>query len=295
MKKYLSILLIVLLFSFLFVSCEGFDLEALGGIIGDLSGEIFTGDEEEYDFHNGGGGTNETLAGTWKGTKSEFNQAFDLIMCDMTVTIDAEGTISIHEADAEESLVKSIGGTFVLDSYLIKIERENGPTVDVINPWVAIKEKVDPEFPEFSHWVYEYKNAEAFADQTIFGYGYKVEDSVLKYSLPTSAEDFETYYDFRPNSYADVAVNSSFKRTSVRNERAVYDDETITIYEDFRKVNGKVVEVATPAEGTDMDVIFKYSEDSCELEKMSLWYKLADENTLILYWRGDAVKLTRQP
>ena len=46
MKKYLSILAIILMCAFLFVSCDDFDLGALGGILGDLTGEIFTDEEE---------------------------------------------------------------------------------------------------------------------------------------------------------------------------------------------------------------------------------------------------------
>lgn len=66
MKTNVLVLSLILLCAFVFVSCEDFDLEALGGIIGDLTGEIFTDEEEEtYDYSNPGGATVEDLEGTW--------------------------------------------------------------------------------------------------------------------------------------------------------------------------------------------------------------------------------------
>ena len=119
MRKCLSILIIILLCAFLFVSCDAME---------DILGELISGEGESYDYSKGGGGSVATLSGTWEGKTTEFNDSFSLVDCKLTVTMDAEGNFTLTETDDSDAAIKQVEGTYSLDGMLVTIDIKDPKT-----------------------------------------------------------------------------------------------------------------------------------------------------------------------
>ena len=291
MKKYLLIFLVLFLCAFLFTSCE-----ELGDLIGELigGGDSEGGDEEQYDYRGGGGGSTATLAGTWTAKTKEFGEdfSFNMVDCDLTVTINGND-ISIIEIYTESgNTCKSLSGTFELVDSLIKVTKSTPEVAVIYTPWVSMKtveggvkvfevsEREDLDHPEA---------AEAGQIAT-------VEGNTLSYSsvfdlMGVSSSSY--MYDFSPVNHTALKKDDTFSRRVLKAEMVKYEgDELVTIEEEDRLVTAKVDQFET----TETGVILKYSEVSCAYDKYAMWYKYdAETNSLLIYWGGEAVTLTKQP
>ena len=291
MKKYLSILLVLLLCAFLFISCDELD-QAIGEIIG---GE---GDEVVYDYTNGGGGTVGTFAGVWKGTSQVFGDTpAEVFDCDFTVTMDADCNITINEVvKSTQEVRNTVSGTYTLDDTMIKIEKAAPKTESIMLPWVSIAIPAGQTVR-----VKEAVNKEDFAipedDEDSLGPGtdYTVDGNALSYSYSfslfgeiTSRTDT---FDFDKTNYTALKANDNFYKRDIKTEQVEDGDNLITIEEKNRIVIATVDEIETD----ESTVVFKYSEYLCQSDVLALWYKYDSKSgSLLLYWNGDQITLTKQ-
>lgn len=289
MKKYFTILTLVLLFAFLFVSCEDFDLDALGGIIGDLTGEMFTDDEAEpYDYSDGGHGTNATLAGTWTAHTTEFGEGFSLLDCTLTVTLTEGGDITIVEEDASGNKQFNETGSFILDDDLnMIVMTKDDPQADeeLSSPWLAIK-RIDDKYSVINATDKE----DIFnSDYDALYHDYEVEDTLNLHNQENNGYGDE--YDRLFEGILNLSC-TEFYYDKTTSELAA-DDETY-IRQQRRYVHAVVDESYTEDLPEGVLRLIKYHEESCAIDMLSSWYRFdAEADTLTLFWRGEAVTLTR--
>ena len=290
MKKYLFIFLVLFLCAFLFTSCE-----ELGDLLGELLGGGEDGEEETYDYRNGGGGSTATLTGTWKGTSQVAGESFgDLIDCDLTVTIDAEGNISINEVVKSTQEVKnSVTGTYTLEDSMIRILKASPKTGDPQFPWVRIPVPAGDTVK-----LLDVEDKEYFSDPEFDNAGlvYNVQGNVLTYSSADNLFGSITVtgytFDFGETSYSALKKDDTFTRRVLRAEQVEYDENEIVTIEEKDKL---VTETVASVETGETAIVFNFSEAAVVYDKLSIWYKYeAETDTLVVCWGLDPVTLTKQ-
>ena len=285
MKKYLSILAIILLCAFLFVSCEDFDLDALGGIIGDLTGGLLSGgDEETFDYSNPGGATASELEGTWTASSTSFNENFDLVDSVVTVTIGGSH-ISIIEKDLNDNVLTSREGALSIEDGLLVIEQTPKQPDEISYSYISIKEEEskksmidimsediidDPES--------KYSELKEEATALVDAYDYNLFGS-LSQSRTTYGKEILDGNDF----VKSVSTTDFTEDGSVIIEVRAYT---------FNAHVDDVIVKETPVENEVIRV--KYHEEERTSENLSIWYRYTKEtDTLEAYIGGEALKLTR--
>ncbi|MBQ3830060.1 MAG: hypothetical protein II813_03965 [Spirochaetales bacterium] len=287
MRKCLSILFIILLCAFLFVSCDAME---------DILGELISGEGESYDYSKGGGGSVATLSGTWEGKTTEFNDSFSLVDCKLTVTMDAEGNFTLTETDDSDTAIKQVEGTYSLDGMLV--------TIDIKDP--------KPKNPDFSKYIfirtdgakysiYEGSSAGELADYAEYedDDGNKLdvgrlfneyvvdgtklslhsEDNILGLSITDVTYEFDDLKN--PHT-----LKKSKKDANMESEDIVLDATERVV------VDNTLIRDPDPEEA---NMLVHFEEESCESEKLSIWYSYDSEtDKLTLYWAAEPTTLTRK-
>ena len=289
MKKYLSILAIILLCAFLFVSCDDLDLEALGGIIGGLTGEILSGDAEEApDYSNPGGATAEAdIAGTWTGSSTTFDENFNLIDSAVIVTIGG-GKFTISEQDMSgNDLYNPREGDFVLGENLLVMDLSKKPAdpdnekkvgyILIVDDGSkkAIKDFADEE--SFSDPETKFSDLTEDGSDLIEGYDFTAFGEMSKY---------ETRYS------NELLSGSAFTIETINSD--LTEDGKITLSVREKKVS-TTVEVLNPESKEENEYLrVKYTEGDLLSEQVSYWYRYTKEtDTLEIHYGGELLKLTR--
>lgn len=287
MKKYLTIFTIILFCAFLFVSCEDFDLDALGGIIGDLTGEIFTDEEEEtYDYSNPGGATAAELEGTWTGSSTSFDADFNLIDSVVTVTIGG-GKFTISEKDVKGNDVVPFkdGGLVAVADGLITMSLPT--TTDTEHTgYIAIREATE-----------ETNGKRTILDTSAEEYLDSTESKYME--LTVAGSDLVRSYEFSfgglsrfTNKYSDEILTSSDFYLSQENSDLT-DDGEIILQVRANTIEAEVIDDLVEKDGEV--VRLQYREKNKTSDSISYWYRYNKEtDTLELYYGGEPLKLTRK-
>ena len=287
MKKYLSILAIILMCAFLFVSCDDFDLGALGGILGDLTGELLSGDEETPDYSNPGGATAAELEGTWTGSSTSFDADFNLIDSVVTVTI-GEGKFSRIEKDMNGDVLISKEGDLITDKIGEGLIGMSLPTVtDPDKPtvgYISLKESdVDGA---------DYLMMDIFDEQYIGDPEAKYTEIKVDGSDLVSSSEHVLFGELSSSirRYSDELLsNSDFVLSQYNSDKTEDGKVTLQIREHSIRVH---VEDRDEAEGELLRL--KYTEYECVSDSVSYWFRYTKEtDTLELYYGGEPLKLTR--
>lgn len=289
MKKYLSILAIILMCAFLFVSCDDFDLGALGGILGDLTGELLSGDEETPDYSNPGGATAAELEGTWTGSSTSFDADFNLIDSVVTVTIGG-GNFTISEKDVKGNDVVPFkdGGLVAVADGLITMSLPTTTDTEHIG-YIAIREATDVT-----------NGKRTILDTSAVEY---LDDPESKYmELVVEGSDLVRSYDFNfgglsvfTNKYSEEVLSgtmgSEFSLTQENSD--LTEDGKITLQIRENTIEAEVIEDLVEKDGEV--VRLKYRETDRSNDKISYWFRYnKDTGILELYYGGEPLKLTRK-
>lgn len=289
MKKCLSILIIILLCAFLFVSCD-----ELGGILGDLAGELLSGDGDSYDYTTGGGGSVEKLSGTWTGATTEFTDNFSLIDCTLTLTMDGEGNFTLKEVDASDTAVEQMAGTYSLDDMLLCFSLNEPKTKSVRSNYIFLRAG------ETKYLVYEGSSPKDLAElsqieddngQKVKIEGFFKECAVDGTKLVSHEEDdllgltiTDLTFEFDDLENLTTLTRSSKVANMVSEDIALDITERVVIED-----------LSIEEKPEEADMLLHFEEKTCVSEKKSLWYSYDGEtDELVLYWSGVTIKLNRQ-
>jgi hypothetical protein len=287
MKKYLSILAIILMCAFLFVSCDDFDLGALGGILGDLTGELLSGDEETPDYSNPGGATAAELEGTWTGSSTSFNDKLELVDSAVTVTI-GEGKFSRIEKDMNGDVLISKEGDLITDKIGEGLIGMSLPTVtDPDKPTVGYISLKESDVDGADYLMIDIFDEQYIGDPEAKYTEIKVDGSDLVSSsehvlLGELSSSIRRYSD-------ELLSNSDFVLSQYNSDKTEDGKVTLQIREHSIRVH---VEDRDEAEGELLRL--KYTETECLSNTVSYWFRYTKEtDTLELYYGGEPLKLTR--
>ncbi|MBQ7281579.1 MAG: hypothetical protein IJR16_02250 [Spirochaetales bacterium] len=288
MRKCLSILIIFLLCAFLFVSCDAME---------DILGELISGEGESYDYSKGGGGSVETLSGTWEGNTTEFNDSFSsLVDCKLTVTMDAEGNFTLSEVDDSDTAIKQFEGTYSLDGMLVTIDIKDPKTKKPDSSKYIFIRKDGAKYS-----LYEGSSADELAKYAEYedDDGNKLDVGRLfnEYVVDGTKLSLHSEDNILGLSITDVTYefNSLENPTTLRKSKKVANMESEDIVLDATErvvVDNTLTKDTKPNEA---DMLVHFEEESYEREKLSIWYSYDSEtDKLTLYWSAEPITLTRK-
>ena len=288
MRKCLSILIFFLLCAFLFVSCDAME---------DILGELISGEGESYDYSKGGGGSVETLSGTWEGNTTEFNDSFSsLVDCKLTVTMDAEGNFTLSEVDDSDTAIKQFEGTYSLDGMLVTIDIKDPKTKKPDSSKYIFIRKDGAKNP-----IYEGSSAGELAEYAEYedDDGNKLDVGRLfnEYVVDGTKLSLHSEDNILGLSITDVTYefNSLENPTTLRKSKKVANMESEDIVLDATErvvVDNTLTKDTKPNEA---DMLVHFEEESYEREKLSIWYSYDSEtDKLTLYWSAEPITLTRK-
>ena len=287
MRKCLSILIFFLLCAFLFVSCDAME---------DILGELISGEGESYDYSKGGGGSVETLSGTWEGKTTEFNDSFSLVDCKLTVTMDAEGNFTLSEVDDSDTAIKQFEGTYSLDGMLVTIDIKDPKTKKPDSSKYIFIRKDGAKYS-----LYEGSSADELAKYAEYedDDGNKLDVGRLfnEYVVDGTKLSLHSEDNILGLSITDVTYefNSLENPTTLRKSKKVANMESEDIVLDATErvvVDNTLTKDTKPNEA---DMLVHFEEESYEREKLSIWYSYDSEtDKLTLYWSAEPITLTRK-
>ncbi|MBR0520978.1 MAG: hypothetical protein IJJ95_06555 [Spirochaetales bacterium] len=288
MRKCLSILIFFLLCAFLFVSCDAME---------DILGELISGEGESYDYSKGGGGSVETLSGTWEGNTTEFNDSFSsLVDCKLTVTMDAEGNFTLSEVDDSDTAIKQFEGTYSLDGMLVTIDIKDPKTKKPDSSKYIFIRKDGAKYS-----LYEGSSADELAKYAEYedDDGNKLDVGRLfnEYVVDGTKLSLHSEDNILGLSITDVTYefNSLENPTTLRKSKKVANMESEDIVLDATErvvVDNTLTKDTKPNEA---DMLVHFEEESYEREKLSIWYSYDSEtDKLTLYWSAEPITLTRK-